>query len=72
MIELSYMFIQACEEAVEEGKQPESDPAVALIAGRIGFASPADTMSQDSWNQLIAVCEQGLTATVQLKSGARH
>lgn len=70
LIELSYMLIQACEEVMEEGKKPETDPAVALISGRIGFASPADSLSSESWEKLIYICQNGLQATLELRSNA--
>lgn len=57
--ELSYMLVAACEEAIAEGKDPIKDPAVILISGRIGFASPADTMSPETWGKLVWVCESG-------------
>lgn len=72
LLELSYMLIQACEESAAEGKTPETDPAVALIAGRIGFASPADCMSAEGWDALVGICSQGLEARVELKDGSRH
>lgn len=69
--ELAFMLLQACEEAVAEGKHPETDPAVALISGRIGFASPVDVMSRDSWERLVEVCAtQNTDATLQLIDGS--
>lgn len=61
------MLIRACEEAVFDGKTPETDPAVAIIASRIGFASPADTMSPDDWSKLIDICENGLDGKIELR-----
>ena len=46
------------------------DPAVAIIASRIGFASPADTMSPDNWAQLVHICLHGLDGTIELKTDA--
>lgn len=60
MHELSYMLVAACEEAVAEGRQCELDPAVAVIAGRINFASPTDVMSPEAWKQLVFICQHEL------------
>lgn len=60
MRELGYMLVAACEEAITDGKEPITDPAVILISGRIGFASPADTMSSETWSKLVWVCETGI------------
>lgn len=67
LTELSYMLVRACEETIEEGNTPEEDPAVILISGRIGFASPADTMSSSTWEQLVEICEQNKKAKVQFQ-----
>jgi hypothetical protein len=68
--ELGYMLVQACEEVIAEGKDPTLDPAVSLIASRIGFVSPASTMSGKMWNKLIYVCKNELEATIEVKQGA--
>lgn len=65
--ELAHMLVHACEDVMAEGNDPIKDPAVVLITGRIGFASPADTMTSDLWNKLIRVCEQGVDATIEIK-----
>lgn len=66
--ELAYLLLLACEEVVAEGKDPMQDPAVILLSGRIGFASPASTMSYDTWQKLIALCKSGADAQLILKS----
>lgn len=66
LLELAHMLVLACEEAVADGKDPETDPAVALISGRIGFASPADVMSSDGWQRLVDVCENNVEAKIEL------
>lgn len=63
------MLVQACEEVAAEGKSAVHDPAVALIASRIGFASPADVMSSDQWNMLINICLSGVEGTIGLRDG---
>ena len=50
------MLAQACEEVELEGLEPLLDPAVAIISHRIGFASPASTISSKMWDKLIDVC----------------
>lgn len=70
MQELAYMLLQACEEVIIEGKNPSEDAAVAVISGRIGFASPVDTMSAEAWHKLVDVCRYELPATIQIKSDA--
>lgn len=62
------MLLDACEEALIDGKEPTNDPAVALIAGRIGFASPCDVMSSSGWQTLVNICEAEADALIQLKS----
>lgn len=62
------MLVAACEEAIVDGKEPSEDPAVALIAGRIGFASPCDLMSSAGWQQLVDICEAEVDAVVRLKA----
>jgi hypothetical protein len=64
------MLLCACKEAEAEGKKPETDPAVAIIASRIGFASPADTMSPENWAQLVHICLHGLDGKIELKTDA--
>lgn len=59
--------MRACEEALAENKRPETDPAVAIISGRIGFASPADTMSPQNWEQLIEICMNGLDGKIKIR-----
>lgn len=61
------MLLRACEEVLAEGKVPEKDPAVALISGRIGFASPTDCMSSETWNTLVEMCLRGVDGTIELK-----
>lgn len=56
MIDLAGLLLQACQEVLAEGKDPEYDPAVAVISGRIGFMSPTDSMSTGEWNALVAAC----------------
>lgn len=70
MLELSYMLVQACEEVVSEGGIPETDPAVALISGRISFASPADTMSSQDWDFLVHLCANGIESRLELNKAA--
>ena len=72
LLELAHMLVVACEEAAVEGKNPETDPAVALISGRIGFASPCDVMSSDGWQGLINICENNIEARVELRAGVSH
>lgn len=67
LLDLSAMLFAACVEANAEQVQPETDAAIALIAARIGFASPADTMSRESIDSLIRICQQNLDATISLK-----
>lgn len=66
LLELSAMLFAACVEADAEQVQPESDAAIALIAARVGFASPADTMSREKIDSLIAICQQNLSASITL------
>ena len=66
MLRLARMLVSACEEAMEDGKVPEEDAAVALLSGRVGFASPVDTMDRVEWEQLVRTCQQG-SGTVKLK-----
>lgn len=70
MLEMAVSLVRACEEAIEEGQDVQSDTAVAILSGRIGFASPTDTMSTETWNKLVRMCEQGHAATLELKAGA--
>jgi hypothetical protein len=65
--ELAYLLVQAVEEVIEEGKDPITDPAVALISGRIGFASPADTANKAMWDRMIDVCEKELDAKLEFR-----
>jgi hypothetical protein len=64
--------MEAIEEVLEEDGIPDADPAVALIAGRIGFASPADVMSSTSWNNLVTICERGVSAKLALNPAGRR
>lgn len=62
------MLVLACEEVVERGGIPEEDPAVALISGRISFASPTDCMSNDSWQALVNACRHQVEgAAIKIK-----
>lgn len=72
LIELAYMLVQACEEVVEQGGEPEVDAAVALISNRVGFASPTDCMSAESWHKLVQLCENRITAQVSLIEEKAH
>jgi hypothetical protein len=58
MIDLARMLIQACAETIDEGLDPELDPAVSVISGRIGFLSPAGDMTHEEWKCLLAACAQ--------------
>lgn len=64
------MLLFACREARIDGDDPISDPAVAIIAGRIGFFSPVDTMSYEAWSSLVSVCELGVKAKVLISNDA--
>lgn len=68
MHELAYLLLLACEEVVSEGKDPMQDPAVILLSGRIGFASPASTMSSKTWYALLDVCKAGKDIQLTLKT----
>lgn len=60
------MLTFACEEVIIEGDEPLEDAAVALIAGRIAFASPTDTMSEAAWDRLVQACKQGSAGKIHL------
>jgi hypothetical protein len=64
------MLSFACKEARIEGHEPMFDPAVAIIAGRIGLFSPTDTMSYETWSSLVSICEEGLTAKIVISNNA--
>lgn len=72
LLKLAHYLVLACEEVNAEGKTPETDPAVAIIAARIGFASPADCMSSDSWNQLVHAVAHQADAKIELKANAKQ
>jgi hypothetical protein len=57
----------ACEEVALEGKDPMQDPAVIILAGRVGFASPASTMSKSTWFALVDMCKTGQDVQLALK-----
>lgn len=61
------MLVAACEEVIEQGETPETDAAVALLTGRIGFSSPADTMSHANWTKLIELCRRGMSAKLEVR-----
>ena len=64
LLRLARMLVIACEEVVSENGCPDADPAVAVLSGRIGFASPADTMSQETWSSVVSACEQANAAAI--------
>jgi len=64
------MLLLACQEAIIDGFDPQEDPAVALIAGRIGFASAATDAGSDVWNKMVQVCMSGATARLKLDKSA--
>lgn len=72
ILDLARMLVLACEEVINEGKDPGADAAVAIITGRIGFSSPADTMSPTTWNKLIRACKNGVEATVSMDQEGLH
>lgn len=67
MLRLARMLVTACEEVLANGGVPEQDAAVAVLSGRIGFASPADTMSEATWSLVVKACENEENAVVRIK-----
>jgi hypothetical protein len=70
MHELALLLMQACEEVIELGEEPAVDVACAVISARIGFASPADTMSAEAWKALVQLVIHETTATLELRDNA--
>jgi hypothetical protein len=66
MVELAHLLVEACDEVMKEGTEPEFDIAVTIISGRIGFMSPADTLNSNEWHNLVETCARGGTGVVQL------
>jgi hypothetical protein len=54
MIELARMLERACVEVLSEGGVPECDAAVAILSQRVGFLSPADSMTFGEWRALVS------------------
>jgi hypothetical protein len=66
------MLLQACQEVEQAGENPEFDIAVAILAGRIGFVSPSDSMTGSEWHALIDSCRQCIVEPMRLNPEARN
>jgi hypothetical protein len=66
LLELAQQFVNAVQETLVEGAQPENDPAVLVLGTRIAFHTHADVNTYSGFERLMKLCNDRHEATPQV------
>lgn len=69
---LAYGILIANDEAIGEGINPHSDPAVLLIGCQLAFVTHTDSMSRRLLQDLISACEVNSSRAQPTPSNRSH